>query len=251
MRRAPRARSGLTSTTRSVSGSGWHNGMRSEVRLPPITPASSATVSTSPLGPPPSTMRLIVSCARATSASATARRGGGGFSLKRTMRGPPRAARGGGGPRAGGAQLPAQKGGGGGAVGDAGGEAPPHDPARGRVAIARERPQHGADEQLERDEAAHGVAGQAEQQRFTTVPRRSAPERDRFAGLAGDAPQVHAPQALEGRLHHVAGTDRDAAADDDEVRPSDRADQRSLDLGERVAGAAEPPNVPAGRSSLG
>src|SRR5262245_3057994 len=64
--------------------------MSSDVRLPPMTPASSATVSTSPFSPPPSITRLIVSAETATSASATARRAVGGFALTSTIRGRPR-----------------------------------------------------------------------------------------------------------------------------------------------------------------
>src|SRR4051794_14370638 len=63
--------------------------MRSLVRFPPITPASSATPRTSPFGPPPSITRLIVSSETATSASATARRAVAGFSETSTIRGRP------------------------------------------------------------------------------------------------------------------------------------------------------------------
>ena len=88
IRSTPAARSGVIATTRSVSGSGWHSGISSAVCLPPMTPASSATVSTSPFAPPPSITRLIVSAETATSASATARRAVGGLALTSTMRGP-------------------------------------------------------------------------------------------------------------------------------------------------------------------
>ena len=63
--------------------------MSSAVRLPPITPASSATVSTSPFGMAPSMTRLSVSWSSSISASATARRGVGAFSLTSTIRGRP------------------------------------------------------------------------------------------------------------------------------------------------------------------
>src|SRR5687768_14997895 len=65
--------------------------MSSLVFLPPMTPASSATPSTSPLGPPPSITRLSVSADIDTVASATARRAVTGLAETSTMRGrPPR-----------------------------------------------------------------------------------------------------------------------------------------------------------------
>src|ERR1019366_607614 len=82
-------RSGTTWTRRSVRASGWHSGIRSEVRLAPITPASSATVRTSPLAARPSITRLSVSWLRATRASATARRAVAGLALTSTIRGRP------------------------------------------------------------------------------------------------------------------------------------------------------------------
>src|SRR5829696_1515061 len=90
IRSTPAARSGVMETTRSVSGIGWQSGMSSAVRLPPITPASSATVRTSPFEPPPSITRLSVSADTATSASATARRAVAGLALTSTIRGRPR-----------------------------------------------------------------------------------------------------------------------------------------------------------------
>ncbi len=51
IRSRPPARSGVIETCRSVSGNGWQSGISSLVFLPPMTPASSATPSTSPFGP--------------------------------------------------------------------------------------------------------------------------------------------------------------------------------------------------------
>src|SRR4051812_41705873 len=73
-RRTPPERSGVTATTRSVRARGWQSGISSLVRLPPMTPASSATPRTSPLRPPPPITALIGSSDTATSASEIALR---------------------------------------------------------------------------------------------------------------------------------------------------------------------------------
>ena len=86
----PAARSGVTATTRSVRASGWQSGIRSLVRLPPITPASSATPRTSPFGAAAvddEAHRLVADTR--PSASATARRAVSGLSQTSTIRGRP------------------------------------------------------------------------------------------------------------------------------------------------------------------
>ncbi len=60
-----RAASGVQSTSTSDSGSGWHSGISSLVRLAAWMPAMRATIRTSPLGSVPSLMaRRVVACIR-------------------------------------------------------------------------------------------------------------------------------------------------------------------------------------------
>src|ERR1035437_5088285 len=81
------ARSGDALTTSCVNPAGWTSGIKSNARLPAMTPASSATLRTSPLAIAPSTMALSVSCAISTSASAAARWTVIGLSVESAMRG--------------------------------------------------------------------------------------------------------------------------------------------------------------------
>src|SRR3954447_23098205 len=85
----PPAPSGVAVTTRLVRAMGWQSGIRSEVFLPAMTPASSATPRTSPFGVEPSMTRLSVSWLIATNASAPARRSVIGFEPTSTIRGRP------------------------------------------------------------------------------------------------------------------------------------------------------------------
>ena len=85
----PTLRSGVISTLTSVSGSGWHSGISSAVRLAAMMPATSATLSTSPLVLSPSMTSVSVSWSIFTVASAVARRAVGGLSVTSTMRGRP------------------------------------------------------------------------------------------------------------------------------------------------------------------
>ena len=77
---------GSQSTLALVMLSGWHMGMRLDVCLAPITPATRAQASTSPLAALPSTMSASVSGCMRMEPSATATRSVSAFCETSTMR---------------------------------------------------------------------------------------------------------------------------------------------------------------------
>ncbi len=112
---------------------------------------------------------------------------------------------------------------------------------RRRSSASAEPPDRRSHEQLERHRRRNRVARQAEQQdRCPAARPRGGAERERFAGLDGDAPQVDVADRLEGRLDDVVRTDGDAARDDDRVDPVvERPTQAVEDIVELVPSDTE------------
>src|SRR3954447_9006750 len=82
-------RSGVISTVTFDNASGWHNGIRSEVRFAAIMPASRAAPSTSPFLAFPDAIRSSVALRMTTWPSATAVRSVAGLAETSTMRASP------------------------------------------------------------------------------------------------------------------------------------------------------------------
>jgi hypothetical protein len=101
--------------------------------------------------------------------------------------------------------------------------------------VARQRPDRGPHEQLERHEARDRVAGQGEQERRPAVGPFRGPERERLAGLDRDPPDVDPADLLDGDLDDVVRPDRHAARDDDRVcATGQRGAQPRLDVFEPI-----------------
>ena len=73
------------STSMPVRASGWHNGMRSLVRLAASTPATRAVARASPLGSPPEVISATTSAVVCTVPAATAVRAVAALSVTSTM----------------------------------------------------------------------------------------------------------------------------------------------------------------------
>jgi len=86
------------------------------------------------------------------------------------------------------------------------------------------RPDEGSREELEGDEGAHWIPGQADDRR--SVDRT---DRERLARLDGDAPEVEAAPSLEHRADEVALPNAHAAGCDDKIGVGGGTNQRAFD----------------------
>src|SRR4051794_40286945 len=87
-----------------------------------------------------------------------------------------------------------------------------------QVVTTGQLPDRGPDEQLERHRRGDGIPRQPEQQdRRSAAGTRGCAEREWFARLDRDAPEIDVADRLERRLHDVVRPDRNPTRHDDRV----------------------------------
>ena len=114
-------------------------------------------------------------------------------------------------------------------------------------AVAGKPPQHGPHEELEGDQAADRVAGQAEQEHLAAPsPRGARPNASGLPGWTATRHRSMLPDRREGVLDDVVSADRHTAAGDHHVRPLETLVEQRADGVELVAGDTQRARLGAG-----